>query len=293
MDFLTVFDKRVLIINRILIGLIVAVTVVPLVYIFIASFMDPIQLLNEGISINPNDWTLDGYRRVFADDSILRGFVNSIFYSLAFSLLTVVVTMFTAYPLAKTGFVGKGPVMVFLIITMFFGGGLVPEYLLIRDLGMLNTPLAIILPGSINVFFIILAKTYYQNIPKELTEAAVIDGANEYQILFRIMLPLAKPIIFVLFLYSFVGQWNSYFQAMIYIQDPNLEPLQLVLRRILVQNQASQNMVGANTEMALLNQIAELVKYATIVVSSLPLLVMYPFFQKYFEKGTLIGSIKG
>lgn len=293
MDYLTLFDKRVLLINRILVTLIVLVTVVPLIYVLVASFMEPSTLLTQGISFNPNDWTLEGYSRVLQDDSIIRGFINSMFYSTAFSLLSVCITMLTAYPLSKKELVGKGPVMNFLIITMFFGGGLVPTYLLIRNLGMLNTPWAIIVPGAMNVFFVILGKTYFQNIPDELTEAAVIDGATEMDIFIKIMIPLAKPIIFVLFLYSFVGQWNAYFEAMIYLQDSRLEPLQLVLRQILVQNQAQQNMVGAQTEMALLNQIAELIKYATIVVSSLPLLIMYPFFQKYFEKGTLVGSIKG
>jgi putative aldouronate transport system permease protein len=293
MDYLTLFDKRVLLINRILVTLIVLVTVVPLIYVLVASFMEPSTLLTQGISFNPNDWTLEGYSRVLQDDSIIRGFINSMFYSTAFSLLSVCITMLTAYPLSKKELVGKGPVMTFLIITMFFGGGLVPTYLLIRNLGMLNTPWAIIVPGAMNVFFVILGKTYFQNIPDELTEAAVIDGATEMDIFIKIMIPLAKPIIFVLFLYSFVGQWNAYFEAMIYLQDSRLEPLQLVLRQILVQNQAQQNMVGAQTEMALLNQIAELIKYATIVVSSLPLLIMYPFFQKYFEKGTLVGSIKG
>ena len=293
MDYLTLFDKRVLLINRILVTLIVLVTVVPLIYVLVASFMEPSTLLTQGISFNPNDWTLEGYSRVLQDDSIIRGFINSMFYSTAFSFLSVTITMLTAYPLSKKGLVGKGPVMTFLIITMFFGGGLVPTYLLIRNLGMLNTPWAIIVPGAMNVFFVILGKTYFQNIPDELTEAAVIDGATEMDIFIKIMIPLAKPIIFVLFLYSFVGQWNAYFEAMIYLQDSRLEPLQLVLRQILVQNQPQQNMVGAQTEMVLLNQIAELIKYATIVVSSLPLLIMYPFFQKYFEKGTLVGSIKG
>ncbi|GAB2318024.1 carbohydrate ABC transporter permease [Alkalibacterium sp. s-m-22] len=293
MDYLTLFDKRVLLINRILVTLIVLVTVVPLIYVLVASFMEPSTLLTQGISFNPNDWTLEGYSRVLQDDSIIRGFINSMFYSTAFSLLSVCITMLTAYPLSKKELVGKGPVMTFLIITMFFGGGLVPTYLLIRNLGMLNTPWAIIVPGAMNVFFVILGKTYFQNIPDELTEAAVIDGATEMDIFIKIMIPLAKPIIFVLFLYSFVGQWNAYFEAMIYLQDSRLEPLQLVLRQILVQNQPQQNMVGAQTEMVLLNQIAELIKYATIVVSSLPLLIMYPFFQKYFEKGTLVGSIKG
>ncbi|MGB7365848.1 carbohydrate ABC transporter permease [Carnobacterium jeotgali] len=289
----TEFDKRMLVVNRIIIGFLVVITLLPLIYVLVASFMDPTTLLNKGISFNPKDWTLTGYERVFADGSILRGFLNSIFYSVTFSVLTVFITMITAYPLSKANLVGKGPIMTFLIITMFFGGGLVPTYLLLKNLNMINTVWALIIPGAVNVFNIILAKTYFQGIPKELSEAAVMDGANEFHILFKIMLPIAKPIIFVLFLYAFVGQWNSYFEAMIYLQDPKLEPLQMVLRKILIQNEPSQNMVGAQTEMAAIKEIAELIKYATIVISSLPLLIMYPFFQKYFDKGTLVGSVKG
>ena len=289
----TEFDKRMLVVNRIIIGFLVVITLLPLIYVLVASFMDPTTLLNKGISFNPKDWTLTGYERVFADGSILRGFLNSIFYSVTFSVLTVFITMITAYPLSKANLVGKGPIMTFLIITMFFGGGLVPTYLLLKNLNMINTVWALIIPGAVNVFNIILAKTYFQGIPKELSEATVMDGANEFHILFKIMLPIAKPIIFVLFLYAFVGQWNSYFEAMIYLQDPKLEPLQMVLRKILIQNEPSQNMVGAQTEMAAIKEIAELIKYATIVISSLPLLIMYPFFQKYFDKGTLVGSVKG
>ena len=289
----TEFDKRMLVVNRIIIGFLVVITLLPLIYVLVASFMDPTTLLNKGISFNPKDWTLTGYERVFADGSILRGFLNSIFYSVTFSVLTVFITMITAYPLSKANLVGKGPIMTFLIITMFFGGGLVPTYLLLKNMNMINTVWALIIPGAVNVFNIILAKTYFQGIPKELSEAAVMDGANEFHILFKIMLPIAKPIIFVLFLYAFVGQWNSYFEAMIYLQDPKLEPLQMVLRKILIQNEPSQNMVGAQTEMAAIKEIAELIKYATIVISSLPLLIMYPFFQKYFDKGTLVGSVKG
>lgn len=176
---------------------------------------------------------------------------------------------------------------------MFIGGGLVPTYLLIKDLNMLNTVWAIIIPGSVNVWNIILARTYFAGIPEELSEAARMDGANDIQVFFKIMLPLAKPIMFVLFLYAFVGQWNSYFDAMIYLKDPALEPLQLVLRKILIQNQPSSDMIGSQVQMAELKRIAELLKYATIVISSLPLLVMYPFFQKYFNKGVMLGSLKG
>ncbi len=289
----TSFDRRVLIVNRILIALLVLITVVPMGYILIASFMDPQVLATKGISLNPNDWTVQGYQRVFSDYSILRGFLNSLFYSTAYAILTVAISVMTAYPLSKKDLVGRRWINYFLIFTMFFGGGLVPTYLLVKQMGMLNTVWAIIVPGAVNVWNIILARTYFQNIPNELVEAAVIDGANDFQIFIKIMLPLAKPIMFVLFLYAFVGQWNSYFDAMIYIKDPNLAPLQLVLRNILIQNEVGQNMIGAQAAINEMKKLAEMIKYATIIISSLPLIVMYPFFQKYFDKGIMAGSLKG
>ena len=290
---LSKIDRQILWLNRVIVTFLVVITIVPLIYVLVASFMDPATLINKGISFNPKDWTIQGYQRVFADDSILRGFVNSLFYSFSFSLLTVFITMITAYPLSRPNLAGKKIIMTFFVITMFVGGGLIPTYLLVKNLGMLDSVWASIVPGAINVWNIILARTYFSALPKELSEAATIDGANDLQILFKVMLPLAKPIMFVLFLYAFVGQWNSYFDAMIYIKDPDLQPLQLVLRNILIQNQPSQDMVGANTAMAEMKQIAELIKYATIVISSLPLIIMYPFFQKYFDKGVLVGSVKG
>ena len=290
---LTKFDRGVLLVNRILIGFLVLITLSPLLYVLIASFMDPFILRSQGLSLNPANWSLDGYKRVLQDPAIIRGFVNSIFYSFTYSALTVAVSILTAYPLSKQKLVGKRPITIFLMITMFIGGGLVPTYLLVKNLGMLNTVWAIILPGSINVWNIILARTYFKQLPAELEEAAIIDGANEMQIFFKIMLPLAKPIIFVLFLYAFVGQWNSYFDAMIYLNDADLQPLQLVLRKILIQNQPQQDMIGSATQMAEMAQLAELIKYSTIVISSLPLLIMYPFFQKYFDKGMMAGSLKG
>lgn len=290
---LSKIDRQILWLNRVIVTFLIVITIVPLIYVLVASFMDPATLINKGISFNPKDWTIQGYQRVFADDSILRGFVNSLFYSFSFSLLTVFITMITAYPLSRPNLAGKKIIMTFFVITMFVGGSLIPTYLLVKNLGMLDSVWAIIIPGAINVWNIILARTYFSALPKELSEAATIDGANDLQILFKVMLPLAKPIMFVLFLYAFVGQWNSYFDAMIYIKDPDLQPLQLVLRNILIQNQPSQDMVGANTAMAEMKQIAELIKYATIVISSLPLIIMYPFFQKYFDKGVLVGSVKG
>lgn len=287
------FDKRILIINKIIIAFLVLITVLPMGYILIASFMDPQVLANQGISLNPQDWTVDGYKRVLGDNAILRGFINSLIYSTAFAVLTVIISVLTAYPLSKKDLVGRRWINYFLIFTMFFGGGLVPTYLLIKNLGMLNTIWSIIVPGAVNVWNIILARTYFQGLPDELVEAAVIDGANDFQIFLKIMLPLAKPIMFVLFLYAFVGQWNSYFDAMIYIKDPNLAPLQLVLRNILIQSEVSQNMIGAQAAMNEMKKIAEMIKYATIIISSLPLIVMYPFFQKYFDKGIMAGSLKG
>lgn len=255
--------------------------------------MDPQALISKGISFDPKDWTIEGYQRVFSDQSILRGFLNSLFYSFSFAAITVMISVMTAYPLSKKDLVGKKWINAFLVFTMFFGGGLVPTYLLVKDLGMLNTVWAIIIPGAVNVWNIILARTYFQGLPDELVEAAVMDGANDLQIFIKIMLPLAKPIMFVLFLYAFVGQWNSYFDAMIYIKDPDLEPLQLVLRKILIQSEPAKDMIGAQAAMNELKRIAEMIKYATIVISSLPLIVMYPFFQKYFDKGIMAGSLKG
>lgn len=182
--------------------------------------------------------------------------------------------------------------MVFFLFTMFFGGGLIPTYFVIRDLGMLNTIWAIILPGAVNVWFIILARTYFKAVPNELKEAARIDGASDLKIFFQIILPLSKPIIFVLALYAFIGQWNAYFDAMIYLDDRELHPLQLVLRSILIQNEVQPGMVADVEARNELMRISEMIRYSSIVIASLPLLIMYPFFQKYFEKGVMVGSLK-
>lgn len=182
--------------------------------------------------------------------------------------------------------------MTLFIITMFFGGGLIPTYLLVKNLGLLDTVWAVIIPGAINVWNIILSRTFFKGVPNEMKEAANVDGASEMRIFFSVVLPLSKPIVFVLALYAFVGQWNSYFDAMIYLDNPNLHPLQLVLRSILIQNQVDPGMISDQLAMAEMKRLSEIIKYAAIVVSSLPLIVMYPFFQKYFEKGVMVGSLK-
>lgn len=285
-------DRMILTLNNILLFLAVLVVLVPLVYVVLASFMDPTVLLSKGISFNLSDWSLKGYKLILGNDAMLKGFINSILYSVGFAIVTVVVSLFAAYPLSVNGFVGRNFFMTMFIITMFFSGGLIPTYLLVKDLGMLNTIWAIILPGAINVWNIILARTYFKGIPYELHEAAKVDGASDLLIFFKIVLPLSKPIIFVLAMYAFVGQWNSYFDAMIYLDDPNLHPLQLVLRSILIQNSTDPGMISDQLAMAELKKLSEMIKYSSIVISSLPLIVMYPFFQKYFEKGVMVGSLK-
>ncbi|OIJ21565.1 sugar ABC transporter permease [Anaerobacillus alkalidiazotrophicus] len=285
-------DRLLLLINKILLGVIILVVVSPLLYVLLSSFLQPSILLTKGFSFNASDWTLEGYRRILSDGSIMRGFFNSILYSTAFTIVTVTVSILAGYTLSADGLVGRKIFMIFFLITMFFNGGLIPTYLVVRDLGMLNTIWAIILPNAISVWFIILSRTYFKAIPNELKEAARIDGASEFKIFLKIVLPLAKPIIFVIALYAFIGQWNAYFDAMIYLEDRDLYPLQLILRSILIQNEVQPGMISDQLAMAELQRVSEMIKYSSIVLSSLPLLIMYPFFQKYFEKGVMVGSLK-
>lgn len=292
-QFYTRKDKIVLACGNVLLALFALAVLVPLVYVVLASFIDPVVLTNQGISLLPKDWTLEGYRRVFQDKMIARGFLNSFLYSSSFAAFSTAVCLLAAYPLSLPNFVGRKALNTFFLITMFFGGGLMPTYLLVSNLNLINSPLALILPGAVNVWNIILARTYYKSIPQELHEAAALDGASELQYFFRVLLPVCKPIIAVLVLYQFVGMWNSYFDAMIYLEDQSLQPLQLVIRSILVQNTPRPGIVADAQNAAMMAKIAEQLKYATIVVSSVPLLVMYPFFQKYFEKGVMLGSVKG
>ena len=285
-------DRILLRINNILLCIIIIAIVGPLLYVFLSSFLEPNAIIRKGLSLNASDWSLEGYKRIFTDDTIVRGFINSIIYSVGFTLVTVTVSILAGYTLSVDGLVGKKVFMMFFLFTMFFGGGLIPTYFVIRDLGMLNTIWAIIIPGAVNVWFIILARTYFKAVPNELKEAARIDGASDLRIFLSIILPLSKPIIFVLALYAFIGQWNAYFDAMIYLDDRELYPLQLVLRSILIQNEVQPGMVADVQARNELMRISEMIRYSSIVIASLPLLIMYPFFQKYFEKGVMVGSLK-
>ena len=286
-------DRVILFLGYSVLALFTIAIVIPLAYVVIASFMDPNVLNNQGISFRMSDWSLEAYRRVLEDKMIWRGFANSFFYSITATAISVFITLLAAYPMSKKDLVGRKFFNALFVITMFFGGGLIPTFILMNQLRLVNTVWAILLPGAFNVWNMILARTYYHSVSNELWEAAQLDGANEIQYFFRILLPLCKPIIAVLALWGFVGMWNSYFDAMIYLNDADLQPLQLVLRSILVQNTPQSGMIADIQSTAEMAKMAELLKYSTIVVSSIPLLVMYPFFQKYFDKGVMVGSIKG
>ncbi|MBR2259493.1 MAG: carbohydrate ABC transporter permease [Blautia sp.] len=286
-------DKALLLTGYILLGLFVVAILIPMIYIIIASFMDPITLQNKGVTFDLEKWTLTAYERVMSNKQIWVGFKNAIVYSLLFTGISVMITLLAAYPMSRSDFKGRGLFNLIFMITMFFGGGLIPTYLLISSLGLLDTMWAVILPGAFSVWNMIIARTYYQGIPIELKEAASVDGASEIMYYFRILLPVCTPVIAVLALWQFVAMWNSYFDAMIYLNDASKQPLQLVLRSILIQNQPESGMIADMQSTAERAQLAELLKYATIIISSLPLLVMYPFFQKYFDSGIMAGSVKG
>ena len=286
-------DKVLLAIGYILLGLFVVAIIVPMIYIVVASFMDPIILQNKGITFDFSKWTATAYERVMTNSQIWIGFKNAIIYSVVFTVVSVVVTLLAAYPLSRADFRGKGFFNVIFMITMFFGGGLIPTYLIVSNLGLVDSMWAVILPGAFSVWNMTIARTYYRGIPQELREAADVDGASELTFFFKILLPVCTPVIAVLVLWQFVAMWNSYFDAMIYLNDSAKQPLQLVLRSILIQNQPESGMIADMQSTAARAQLAELLKYATIIISSLPLLIMYPFFQKYFDSGIMAGAVKG
>ena len=286
-------DKVLLAIGYVLLGLFVIAIIVPMIYIVVASFMDPITLQNKGITFDFSKWTTTAYERVMTNSQIWIGFKNAIIYSVLFTVVSVVVTLLAAYPLSRADFRGRGFFNIIFMITMFFGGGLIPTYLVVSNLGLVDSMWAVILPGAFSVWNMTIARTYYKGIPQELREAADVDGASELTFFFKILLPVCTPVIAVLVLWQFVAMWNSYFDAMIYLNDSARQPLQLVLRSILIQNQPESGMISDMQSTAERAQLAELLKYATIIISSLPLLVMYPFFQKYFDSGVMAGSVKG
>jgi len=280
-----------------IIGVILAIIVLlPILHVLAASFSSA-QAVSQGkVLIFPVEFSLEAYKRVLAYDDLWIGYRNTIFYTLTSTVYSVFSTMLAAYPMSKKDLFGKKQIMYFFTFTMFFGGGLILNYLLMKSLGLLNNPLVMIIPGGISVYNMIVARTFIEsNITSGLTDAAKIDGAGDFKIFFRIIIPLSKTIIAVLALWCAVGMWNSYFNALIYLNDKELYPLQIFLREILITNTSSADLVDTSM-MELEAQMAEikkLMKYAVIVVSTLPVMCFYPFLQKHFVKGVMIGSIKG
>lgn len=266
----------------------------PLYFVLIASVSDPVAVASGNVWLWPKGLTLDGYARVFADSRIMRGYMNSVLYTLAGIAVDVAVTLPAAYSMSRRDLVGRNGFMVFFMIITFISGGLVPTFLVVKSLHLYNTMWALILPGAINIYFMIIARTFFQSsIPFELWEAANMDGCSNARFFMGVVLPLSKAIVAILVLYYGVGHWNSYFSAMIYLNDTKKYPLQLILRDILVQNQLNYSMIKDQDLLAQRQNLSEMIKYALIIVSSVPVLCLYPFLQKYFIKGVLIGSLKG
>ena len=289
-----IFDTVIFII----LTLILFVVAYPLYWVIISSFSDPTAVSAGKVLLRPMGFTLKGYAEVFKNSQVMRGFFNSIVITFVGVCVNLAVTLPTAYALSRDNFSGKKPITVFYMITMFFGGGMIPTYLVVKNMQLLNTIWALVLPGCLSVYNMIVARTFFKsNISEELYEAGEIDGCTQSRFFFQIALPLSKAIIAIMVLYYGVGHWNSYFSALLYISDQDKYPLQLVLRNILITNQTalSQTATTAAARAALQEQqqLIDVMKYSLIIISSVPVLIMYPLVQKHFVKGVMIGSVKG
>ncbi|MGX7031064.1 carbohydrate ABC transporter permease [Vagococcus zengguangii] len=296
----TLADKIFLKFNFVFLLLALLIVLYPLVYIVSASISDP-SLVNSGeMWLLPKGITWEGYTTILNNDSIWRGYANTIYYTVLGTSINLLVTLPCAYALSRKDLYGRSAFMSFLLVTMFIGGGLIPSYLLIKNLGMLNTVWALVIPGAVSVYNLIVTRTFFETtIPREMEEAAIIDGCSDFKMFTSIILPLSMPIIAVMALFYGVGHWNSYFSALIYLSDKAKYPLQMVLREILVLQDMSSNSINGNmsSDMAAMmyskQQLVQVIKYGIMIVSTLPVIVVYPFLQKYFVKGMMIGSVKG
>lgn len=267
------------------------VTLYPFLYVLFASLSDPAAVsMHRGLLFAPIGLNADSYQMVFGNPMIIKGYQNTIFYVVAGTLINLVFTALGAYVLSRKHFYFRNHLMFIIVVTMVFQGGLIPSFLLINKLGMLNTPWALLIPSAINTFNLIIMRTAFQSVPPSLEESARMDGAGDWTILYRIVIPLSMPVISVMILWYAVGHWNSYFNALIYLRNRELYPLQLILREILITNSTDSMMTGAGA--ADKEPIGETIKYATIIISTLPILCLYPFLQKYFVKGVMIGALK-
>ncbi|MEK3890048.1 carbohydrate ABC transporter permease [Bacillus sp. FSL K6-3431] len=293
----TYSDKVFKVFNYIFLSLALIIVLYPIIFIVSASISSP-KFVNSGeMWLFPKGLTFEGYKMVFQNPQIWIGYKNTLIYTFLGTAVNLLVTVPAAYALSRRDFVGRGFIMGLMLVTMFISGGLIPSYLLIKSLGLIDTIWVMILPGAASVYNVIVCRTFFQStIPGELEESARMDGAGNFTLFVKIIVPLSAPIIAVMALFYGVGHWNSYFNALIYIRDQDLYPLQLVLRQILVLQEMSAEMtMDASTVEALQNKatIADTVKYAVIIIATLPLIVIYPFMQRFFVKGVMIGSVKG
>lgn len=286
-------------INTFLVILIVIACIYPLYFTVIASFSEPEEVLKGKVIFLPEHFTLDSYRTVFSYGKIWRGYLNTAMYTVFGTLYNLFLLLPASYAMAKKGLKGRNVLMALFVFTMYFGGGMVPTYMLMKDLHLINSPLVMIVPGAFSVYNMIITRTFFSsNFPPELAEAAKIDGAGEFRIFVQIALPLSGAIIAVMALFNALGHWNDFFNAMLYISDARYFPLQLVLRDVLLMNQnvnfSSTTMsTEALADLRRRQYLAETMKYSLIFIANLPMLVAYPFVQKYFVKGVTLGAIKG
>jgi putative aldouronate transport system permease protein len=275
-------------------GLFCLAVLYPLIYVVSASLSNTSKVSAGEVWLWPVGFTLDAYKAIFDYDSIVSGFGNSVYYAVVGAVVATVLTLLAAYPLSRKGLPGKGLIMALFVFTMMFSGGLIPTYLVVDQLGLLNTRWAMILPTALAVWNVIITRTYFMvTIPEELVEAGKVDGCSDFGFFWRIVLPLSKPIIAVNLLFYAVAQWNSFFNALIYLTNEHLFPLQVILRQILLQSKVDPSQMPDTSKLAQLKELQQQLKYSLIVIGMIPPLLVYPFVQKHFVKGAMIGSLKG
>lgn len=284
-----VFDT----VNTLLLVFIFLIILYPLYYVVIASFSDPDLVLTGKIFLLPKGFQLDSYKKVFSNSEVMNGYMHTIMYAAVGTCINLAVTLTAGYALSRPDLRGRKGFTLFFVFTMFFGGGTVPTYMLVRNLHLINTFWAMVIPNAMSVWNLILCRNFFEsNIPKELLEVSQIDGCRNDYFFFRIVLPLSKALIAVMVLFYAVGHWNSYMQPLLYLSDRSRYPLQLVLKNILISSHPDASLAGM-TDRAEMYKQTEMLKYALVVVSSVPMIVLYPFVQKYFVQGVMVGSVKG
>jgi putative aldouronate transport system permease protein len=287
-------EKLFTILDYALLFFLVVIIAYPLIYIVSASFSSPEAVISGKVFLWPVDVTLRGYKAVFQNPKIMIGLRNSVFYTVAGTAINIVMTLLCAFPLSRKEFTARNRVAAFFVFTMYFSGGLVPTYMLVNRLGMVNTVWAMLIPTAMSSYNMIICRTYMVNtIPDELYEATQIDGGTPWQYFLKIVVPLCKPIIAVLVLYYGVAKWNDYYNAMIFIKQDALQPLTIIMREILIQNKVDYTMIKDARQASEMAGLTQLLKYSTIVIASIPVLILYPFVQKYFVEGVMVGSVKG